>query len=109
MNSYMVEVTLAAVTDGQWSELRRMTDVVPGTFLIEDAEQPVLVLPVEAESHRNAPLVVQGVVLVAGLNSLSGTVSPTPPTDFDRPADDGDGEPNATAAEFEPDWLHASA
>jgi hypothetical protein len=50
MRSYTVEVTTAPVPDGDFSTYYHAIDAVPGTVVIEDAEVPLLIVPVDATS-----------------------------------------------------------
>lgn len=72
MRLYSVEATVAATDD--LDSLRRFTDIVPGTVLIEDPAAPTLVFPVEARSVREAVSFVTGVAHVGGLELVSGAV-----------------------------------
>lgn len=75
MKLWAVEATLSPVPCKDWSVLRRMTDVVPGTLLIEDPAMPVLIFPVEAETSQSAAVFIEGVASIAGLTILSGVTA----------------------------------
>ena len=75
---FTVEVVTAAVTDGDWSCLRRLLDVVPGTLLLEDPDEPTLIFPVDAVSPSRAFLFVEGVTKLADVTVLSSRIYPTP-------------------------------
>lgn len=75
MTEFTVEATTQAVTDGDWSRLRSVIDLVPGTLLIEDAEEPMLVFPVQAESQGKAYLFVDGILKLVGLEPVTGRIS----------------------------------
>ena len=103
MPLFSVEVTLErAETEKDWAALRRMTDAVPGTLLLEDPDEPVLIFPVECNYPQDAAVFVQGVASIAGLNILSGILSELE-----------DHESNAqrmgtTKEGFRPQWLGAA-
>jgi hypothetical protein len=105
MTDFTVEATVAAVTDGDWSELRRVIDLVPGTLLIEDAEEPVLIFPVQADSPTRALLFVDGVAKLVGLVICAGTVYPTPDVDYETPAEVDDEETTTPAVEAVNRWI----
>lgn len=106
MSDFTVEATTAAVTDGDWSLLRSVTDLVPGTFLIEDPQAPVLVLPVQADSPSKAALFVEGILRLADLELVSGTIEPAPEPDFESASDDGDDDnPQTDAERFVNEWV----
>ena len=75
MTEFTVEATTQAVTDGDWSRLRSIIDLVPGTLLIEDAEEPTLIFPVQADSQAKAFLFVDGILKLVGLQPLTGSIS----------------------------------
>ncbi len=106
MNEFTVEVVLKPVVNDDWSTLRSVTDVVPGTLLLEDAEQPTLILPVEAETLQTAAVFVQGIMTVIGLDIVWGRAYRTEPCDYD-----GDGATVApmTVPDFAPSWLEPEA
>lgn len=105
MNKYMVEVTLEAVENDDWVGLRRVTDIVPGTILIEDAEEPVLILPVDAESGSRAAVFVEGVASIVGLTIIHGHIGDAPDDDFDPVDHEGDLSGDQIVEGFEPKWL----
>jgi len=82
MTAFTVEVTTAPVLNGDWELLRSVLDLVPGTLLIEDAEEPVLIFPVEAHDPMQAALFVDGVTKLTKITLISGRVAETPPADF---------------------------
>lgn len=88
MSDFTVEATTAAVADGDWSRLRSVTDMVPGTFLIEDPDEPVLVFPVQAASPSLAALFVEGILNLVELELVSGTISPAPESEVDEHDDE---------------------
>lgn len=90
MTEFTVEATTRAVTDGDWSRLRSVIDLVPGTLLIEDAEEPMLVFPVQAESQGRAFLFVDGILKLVGLEPVSGRIGEAE-IDVDDDADDSHG------------------
>lgn len=99
---FTVEVVAAPVTQGDWSTLRGVTDIIPGTILLEDPAEPMLIFPIEAETLQTAAVFVQGVMSVVGLDIKWGRAYRAEPCDFD-----GDRElvqPNLVA-DFRPAWL----
>lgn len=87
--NYTVEVTTITVVDGRWENLRSAIDAVPGTMLLEDAEEPVLFIPVDAETPMRAAQFVEGLAKLLEITICFGSIYPTPPLDFDL---DDDGE-----------------
>lgn len=74
---FRVEATLTPVPDeAGWVTLRSVLDTVPGTILVEDSDEPVLIFPVEAESAFRAVTFVDGLSKVVGFTIVSGTVGP---------------------------------
>ncbi|MCZ2824185.1 MULTISPECIES: hypothetical protein [unclassified Modestobacter] len=104
MTEFTVEATMQAVTDGDWSRLRSVIDLVPGTLLIEDAEEPMLVLPVQAESQGKAFLFVDGILKLVGLRPVTGSISEAPEIDFDFD-DDGDENQGTDAVRAVNEWV----
>jgi hypothetical protein len=84
----MMPFTVEAVTrpvhyDEYWLPLRRVTDLIPGSFLIEDPDEPTLVMPVNSSTPARAALFVEGVLKqLVGVEVVSTCV---------RPAEDDDG------------------
>lgn len=110
MTDFTVETVMAPVVNDDWSTLRSMTDVVPGTLLLEDSQEPTLIFPVEADTLSQAAALVQGVASVAGLSIKWGRAYRT---EFDGPEADatetaGDHVPTVVPG-FLPDWLESSS
>lgn len=84
---FTVEITTTAPKDG-WAIHRRVLDTVPGTLLIEDVEEPMLILPVEADDPMSAARFVDGVCKLMDLTPMSGSIYEAPAADFDAPEDD---------------------
>jgi hypothetical protein len=83
MLPFTVEAVAKPVyTEEGWHPLRRVTDLVPGSFLIEDSQEPTLVMPVNSSAPARAALFVEGVFSLVGLQLVSAAV---------RPAEDDDG------------------
>ncbi len=97
MMDYTVEVVLKPVVNDDWSALRRATDQIPGTLLLEDPEEPMLVVPIEAETQSTAAIFVHGVMSVLNLEVVWGRAYRAEPL----------GEPHqpATAPSLRPTWL----
>jgi hypothetical protein len=102
MTTFTVEaITKPVYDEAGWFPLRRVTDLVPGTLLIEDAEVPMLILPVNASSPSRAALFVEGVLKVVGIEFVSGTI---------RPVEDDDSPANLSPeAEREHQWAESIA
>lgn len=100
MTTFTVEAITKPVHDESgWLPLRRITDLVPGTLLIEDADEPMLILPVNASSPGRATLFVEGVLKIVGVEFVSGTI---------QPAEDDGSEPNLSPeAERERTWVES--
>ena len=81
---YTVEETTAPVTGGEWDGLRHVLDLVPGAMLIEDPEEPLLIVPVEADEPAKALLFVDGLAKLLGIELRTGRFCPTPQDDFFR-------------------------
>jgi hypothetical protein len=78
MMPYTVEAVAKPVyNEDGWLPLRRVTDLVPGAFLIEDAEVPTLVMPVDASAPTRASLFVDGIFKLVGIQLVSTCVRPT--------------------------------
>jgi hypothetical protein len=74
-----------------WLPLRRVTDLVPGTILLEDEEEPMLVMPVSASSPARAALFVEGILTLVGVEFVSGAIH--------LADDDDDGSPQMLSPE----------
>lgn len=102
MTAFTVEAITQPVQDADgWLPLRRITDLIPGTILLEDAEEPMLVMPISASSTARAALFVEGVFALVGIEFVSGAI---------RPADDGDDDVAPTLspeAERERAWAES--
>ncbi|MDZ7929419.1 MAG: hypothetical protein U5N21_04850 [Rhodococcus sp. (in: high G+C Gram-positive bacteria)] len=83
MSTYDVEVVAAPIENGDWSALRQVTDLVPGALLIEDPVEPMLVLPVDADSQGRAFLFVDGILKLVGIEPLKGSITLAEDDDFE--------------------------
>lgn len=93
MTLFTVEAVTKPVHDeAGWLPLRRITDLVPGTVLIEDGDEPMLVLPVVSSSATRAALFVEGILKLVGVEFVSGSM---------RPSDDDDDSPPVLSPEAE--------
>lgn len=101
MKDFTVEVVTKPVVNDDWSTLRSITDIIPGTLLIEDPQEPTLVIPVEAETLQSAAVFVQGVMTVVKLDIVWGRAYRTEPCDFDTYHDSR----QALVPDFAPAWL----
>jgi hypothetical protein len=81
MTLYTVEATTASTSD--FRSLRRFTDIVPGTFLLEDPEEPTLVFPVDANSAMAAVRFIEGVAKLGELDVVRGCVYEAPVGEFE--------------------------
>ena len=94
--NFTAELTTTPVTTEEgWNHLRYVTDVVPGTILLEDPEEPVLIVPIDAEDLMKAALFCRGLSTLMDLDVTSAHFRPTPEVDFDL---DDDGEEIAHTA-----------
>lgn len=94
MTSYTVEVRTAPVAD--WALHYQAIDAVPGTILLEDPEDPTLMIPVDAESPLKAAQFVQGLATLIGLTIRGATIYPTPDEDFETEDDEEPTPPTTT-------------
>lgn len=94
MMYYTVEVTTEPVQNDDWSALRHVLDVVPGSLLVEDPGEPLLIIPVQADGTMKAALFVDGLSKLLHLTLKSGRIYPTPEDDFEL----DDDEPEETEA-----------
>lgn len=106
MTDFTVETVMAPVVNDDWDELRNMTDVMPGTLLLEDPEQPMLIFQVEADTLSKATALVQGVTSVAKLEIVWGRAYLTEFDEIDTapPAASEDHVPTVVP-DFLPTWL----
>jgi hypothetical protein len=102
VTNFTVETVMAPITNGDWSKLRHVTDALPGTILIEDAGEPMLVIPVDAESQRSAAIYVQGAMSVLGLDIQWGRAYVAEDCDVDYSLDSDD---FVVVPDFAPAWL----
>jgi hypothetical protein len=103
MTTFTVEATCKPVHEvNGWLPLRRVTDLVPGTLLLEDAEEPMLVMPVVASSLGRAILFVDGVLKLVGVELVSAAI---------RIIEDDDGSPPLLSpeAELQHKWAESVA
>jgi hypothetical protein len=93
MMPFTVEAVAKPVyNEDGWLPLRRVTDLIPGSFLIEDAEEPTLVMPVDASAPTRAWLFVEGIFKLVGIELVSAAI---------RPAEDDDDGPVVLSPEAE--------
>lgn len=83
MRNYTVEVTTEPVVDGRWESLRRAIDVVPGTVLLEDPDEPILMVPVAARTPVAAAQFVDGLAKLLGIRTRAWSIYPTLDLDID--------------------------
>lgn len=106
MTNFTVDIITAPVTRNRWSSLRAVLDTVPGSALIEDAQRPRLMIPIETESPLKAATFVQGISTVIGFTIVEGSIYETPEVDYALEDDEPDKQvgPN-TAATTVADWF----
>lgn len=75
MASYNVEAITGPVTDGDFDKLRDAIDVIPGTILVEDPNEPMLICPVDADNPRNAHRLVDGFLKLADVAPIKGRIT----------------------------------
>ncbi|WP_182357815.1 hypothetical protein [Tomitella gaofuii] len=78
MTWYNVSVVTAPIDDDDWSALRRLTDLVPGTILLEDPLEPLLIFPVSEENQGRAYLFVDGILKLVGVTPVKGEIEEGP-------------------------------
>lgn len=88
MDWYTVEVTTAHVAADDWDLHYRAIDAVPGALLIQDAEEPMLSFPVQADDPFKAARFVAGVMKLIGLPAKASKVDPLPEPDFEAVSSD---------------------
>jgi len=103
VKEFTVEVVLEPVVNDDWSTLRRVTDIMPGTILLEDAGEPTLIIPVEAETLKTAAVFVQGAMSVLKLTVTWGRAYVTEPCDWED--ETSIGSHAGTVPDFAPSWL----
>lgn len=74
MNAYNVEAVMAPIADDKWDDLRELIDVFPGTILIEDPEEPMLIIPVDAASDTAAFNLVDGLLRLRNSVPVRGRI-----------------------------------
>lgn len=111
MTHFTVETVMAPVENDDWSALRELTDIVPGTVLIEDPEEPMLIFPVHAESMSTAAVFIQGVISVVRQEIKWGRAYRTELhyADAEDMEDRSSSDAPATVQGFAPDWLEDDA
>jgi hypothetical protein len=75
MTAYNVKAITAPVKDGDFDKLRDAIDVIPGTILVEDPDEPMLIFPVDADNPRSAHKLVDGLLKLAGVEPLKGHIT----------------------------------
>lgn len=66
MRNYTMEVVASPVIENDFSVLARVLDDIHGSALIEDPDQPTLILDVDADSRNKAQMFVLGMAQVLG-------------------------------------------
>lgn len=61
MRTYTLEVATFPVIDDDWAAHTRVLDTIPGSALLEDQEDPILIFDVDAESLNKAMAFVSGI------------------------------------------------
>lgn len=74
MNAYNVEAVMPPIADDNWDDLRELIDVVPGTLLIEDPDEPLLVFPVDADDEAGAFGLIDGFLRLRGSLPVRGRI-----------------------------------
>jgi hypothetical protein len=93
VTSFTVEAITQPVHDeNSWLPLRRVTDLVPGTILLEDPDEPMLVMPVTASTPVRAALFVEGILKLVGVAFVSAAI---------RRVDDAEDPPPVLSPEAE--------
>lgn len=106
MTLFTVEIVAAPAADeAAMDQLRRYLDLVPGTVLIEDPEQPRIYFPVECEGPLAAARFVDGLAKITELTIESGNIYETPEADFESFDDDGDEAEVTPVVEAVREWM----
>ena len=105
MTHFTVEITVEVPTDGGFPALRRILDIVPGSFMIEDPEEPTMFVPVEAAEPMRAVMFVDGLSKLTGIKINSGQVYATP--DIDHDVEDQPDAPTTAVERHVWDWMNA--
>lgn len=105
MTNFTVDIITAPITDGRWSDLRAVLDTVPGSALIEDPEEPRLMIPIDADSPMKAATFVEGISQVIGFTILRGNIYETPEIDYALEDDPEQATGPNTAATTVTDWF----
>ena len=66
MRNYTLEVVTSPVIENDFSVLARVLDDIPGSALLEDPDEPTLILDVDADSRNKAQMFVLGMAQVLG-------------------------------------------
>ncbi|OFJ52565.1 hypothetical protein [Mycolicibacterium grossiae] len=86
MTLFTVEaITKPVYDESGWLPLRRITDLVPGTILLEDGDEPMLVIPVVASSPTRAALFVEGILKLVEVEFVSGAIRLADDEEDDEP------------------------
>ena len=86
--TFTVEATTIPVTDGNWAVFYELLNDIPGSMLIEDPEQPTVIIPTDCELPDRAFAFVSGLATVTGLTLVEARAYETPEDDADLPEDD---------------------
>lgn len=105
MINFTVEATTTPVIDGDWSVLRAVLEAVPGAILLEDAEEPQLLIPVDAESPMRAATFVDGLSTLMGFEVVSGSIYETPEDDFEPFDTSDDTVPTSSVGQSVRGWV----
>ena len=70
-----MEAILSPIADDEgWEEARDLIDVIPGTILVEDPDEPLLIFPVDARDDYAAFSLVDGFLRLRGVEPLKGRI-----------------------------------
>jgi len=106
MNAFTVEVVTRPVENDDWGSVRSVTDHLPGTILIEDAGEPMLIIPIDAPNLKSAAIFVQGAMSVLGHEVVWGRAYLTEPENL---ADTDIRKPTPGETDLVPSWLEDEA
>jgi hypothetical protein len=100
-----VEATTIPVSNGDWTMFYEVLSDIPGSMLIEDPEQPTLVIPTDCDAPDRAFAFVSGLATVTGLTLVEAKAYETPEDDSDLPENDADAAPMPDSVARVRDWV----
>ena len=105
--TFTVEATTIPVTDDNWTTFYEVLSDIPGSMLIEDPEQPTLVIPTDCDAPDRAFAFVSGLATVTGLTLVEAKAYETPEDDADLPENDVNDAPTPDSIVRVREWIAA--